>query len=212
MKLLFHLTGGGRFKLNKHFEKFKEILIDIKKNCFKNEWLRHIVEPWIKRGNYFVLFYPRDIETFLDEKIVAPYRSFSNTFGYNKEEWFASIDVTFVTRLNGNNLTLKYILSILNSKLIGYWLWFNGKRKGNVLELYPKPLSEIPIKKISEDEQKPFIEVVDKILELTRTEDYLENLKKQTQVKEYEKQIDQLVYKLYGLTAEEIKIVEEHSK
>ena len=28
-------------------------------------------------------------------------------------------------------------------------------------------------------------------------------------VKKYEKEIDQLVYKLYGLTEEEIKIVEE---
>lgn len=32
---------------------------------------------------------------------------------------------------------------------------------------------------------------------------------KQTQVKALEKQIDQLVYKLYGLTEEEIKIIEE---
>lgn len=32
--------------------------------------------------------------------------------------------------------------------------------------------------------------------------------KKQAQIKELEKEIDQLVYKLYGLTDEEIKIVE----
>ena len=31
---------------------------------------------------------------------------------------------------------------------------------------------------------------------------------KQAKVKEYEQQIDQMVYKLYGLTKEEIKIVE----
>ncbi len=30
--------------------------------------------------------------------------------------------------------------------------------------------------------------------------------------REYEKQIDRLVYKLYGLTPEEIKIVEENTK
>lgn len=32
---------------------------------------------------------------------------------------------------------------------------------------------------------------------------------RQAKVKEYERQIDQMVYKLYGLTEEEIKIVEE---
>jgi hypothetical protein len=37
----------------------------------------------------------------------------------------------------------------------------------------------------------------------------LENPAKQAKVKEYENQIDQMVYKLYGLSSEEIKIVEE---
>jgi len=34
----------------------------------------------------------------------------------------------------------------------------------------------------------------------------------QTQVKQLESQIDQMVYKLYSLTADEIAIVEGHSK
>ena len=71
-----------------------------------------------------------------------------------------------------------------------------------------KPLSEIPIKKIPKKEQKPFVELVDKILAITKDDDYLENPIKQAKVREYEKQIDQLVYNLYGLTEEEIKIVE----
>jgi len=50
---------------------------------------------------------------------------------------------------------------------------------------------------------------VNQILFLTQSEDYLENPQKQAKVKEYERQIDQLVYKLYDLTDEEIKIVEE---
>ena len=49
---------------------------------------------------------------------------------------------------------------------------------------------------------------VNKILSFIKDEDYLENLQKQAKVKEYEHQIDQLVYKLYGLTEEEIPIVE----
>ena len=49
---------------------------------------------------------------------------------------------------------------------------------------------------------------VNKILSLTQSENYLENPQKQAKVKEYERQIDQLVYELYELTDEEIKIVE----
>jgi hypothetical protein len=47
-------------------------------------------------------------------------------------------------------------------------------------------------------------------LAITKDIDYLENQTKQTIVKEYEKQIDQLVYNLYNLTEEEIKIIEEN--
>lgn len=42
--------------------------------------------------------------------------------------------------------------------------------------------------------------------------DYLRNKTKQIKVEEYERQIDQMVYKLYELTPEEIKIVEESIK
>lgn len=48
----------------------------------------------------------------------------------------------------------------------------------------------------------------DKILAITKDDDYLRNPEKQAKVKELEKKIDQLVYKLYDLTDEEIKIIE----
>ena len=53
---------------------------------------------------------------------------------------------------------------------------------------------------------------MDKILSITKAVDYLQNPAKQTQVKEYEKQIDQLVYKLYDLTPAEIKVIESGTK
>lgn len=61
---------------------------------------------------------------------------------------------------------------------------------------------------LSDAKQQPFISCVERILSLTQSFDYLQNLAKQMQVKDYEKQIDELVYQLYGLTDEEIKIVE----
>ena len=53
-----------------------------------------------------------------------------------------------------------------------------------------------------------FMNIINQILFLTQSEDYLENPQKQAKVKEYEREIDQLVYKLYGLIEEEIRIVE----
>jgi len=58
---------------------------------------------------------------------------------------------------------------------------------------------------VSEVAQQPFITLVDQILTVKR-----ENPVADTSG--LEKQIDQLVYKLYGLTKEEIKIVEDSSR
>lgn len=42
-----------------------------------------------------------------------------------------------------------------------------------------------------------------------KDDDYLKNVEKQAKVRDIEHQIDELVYKLYGLTDDEIKVVEE---
>ena len=73
-------------------------------------------------------------------------------------------------------------------------------------------LQDLPIKRIGVKEQQPFVTVVKGILAITKDGDYLQNLSKQAQVREYEQQIDQMVYELYGLTKEEIKIVEGTTK
>jgi len=54
--------------------------------------------------------------------------------------------------------------------------------------------------------------MINQILTLTKDDDYLDNPDKKAKVKRLEKEIDQLVYKLYDLTSEEIKIVEEFNK
>lgn len=80
---------------------------------------------------------------------------------------------------------------------------------GRAYTLKHETISSIPIKKMSKKAQEPFIEVVDRILAIANSNDYLSNSEKQAKVRDYERQIDQMVYKLYGLTAEEVKVVEE---
>jgi hypothetical protein len=70
-------------------------------------------------------------------------------------------------------------------------------------------LKKLPIKNISTQNQLSFKKLVEQILEITTaSKDYLSNDAKQAKVKEYECKIDRMVYELYGLTKEEIKIVE----
>ena len=68
--------------------------------------------------------------------------------------------------------------------------------------LYSSPnVSKMFIKKVDIKEQKPFIELVDQILSAKGSDPGADT-------RELEREIDQLVYALYGLTEAEIAIVE----
>jgi len=69
-------------------------------------------------------------------------------------------------------------------------------------------LTNIPIKKATVQEQKLFINLVNEIFAIAKSEDYPKDSLKKTKIKKYENQIDQMVYKLYDLTDVEIEIVE----
>ena len=97
--------------------------------------------------------------------------------------------------ITDESFDLKYVHSLLNSQLLDYFfnVYFNE------YEVKPLHLSQLPIKKIEEKAQQPFVALVDQILELKKAD-------KDTQALENE--IDALVYRLYDLTADEIAIVE----
>lgn len=157
----------------------------------------------LKEGKWWVIFAARKSIAFSEPKIVVPQRSYSNTFGYNETTWYASADVYFITSKNAlKSISLKYILALLNSKIYYLWLYHKGKRKGKMLELYQKPLSQIPIKEVSAETQKPLIELADKILAAKSSDPNAD-----TSILEHE--VDGLVYQLYGLTSEEIALVEK---
>jgi tRNA1(Val) A37 N6-methylase TrmN6 len=175
--------------INRHLIKYKKILRKIRE--INNENL----DDWcfLRRG----AAHP---SIFSSSKIVAPQRSKTNTFGYNEIDWYASADVYFITTKD-TSFKLRYILMLLNSKLYYFWLYNKGKRKGETLELYQKPLSEIPIKQVSSQVQDELIVFVDKIIDTK-----MRNPK--ADISGLERQIDNLVYRLYNLTLEEVRVIE----
>ncbi len=134
---------------------------------------------------------------FIGEKIAVQRKCPSEpTFTYLNFDSYLS--ATFYV-IKTSRFNLKYLTALLNSKLVAFWLRYKGKMQGNNYQIDKEPLVNIPIPKISKPEQQPFIALVDKIL----------TAKQQAQdTTTLETQIDQMVYKLYRLTADEIKIIE----
>jgi hypothetical protein len=98
--------------------------------------------------------------------------------------------------LNFSNL---YVLGILNSKVAQHFLKANRR---NNIQLYPDDWKKLPIPDITLEQQQPIIKLVNKILEKKR-----QNPKADTS--NLEREIDKIVYQLYGLSEEEIAIIEE---
>jgi adenine-specific DNA-methyltransferase len=91
------------------------------------------------------------------------------------------------------NIDLRYLLGILNSKYASILL--TNLRAGDY-HIYPEHLRNIPIPLVDKKQQQPIIDLVEKILTAKR-----KNHAADTTV--LEREIDGLVYELYGLTEEE---------
>lgn len=107
-----------------------------------------------------------------------------------------------------------YLLALINSILFNWYhltKFYTARIPMGSLKYPISFLKQLPIKSISACEQKPFIDLVDKIIAITKDSNYLQNPTKQAKVRDYERKIDQMVYKLYSLTDEEINIVEDAS-
>jgi restriction endonuclease S subunit len=112
------------------------------------------------------------------------------------------LDSTHVHTLIDNKFELKYLLGLFNSKFIRYIYNLMVQEQGRVFaQVKTIVLKDIPIKLINKKEQNKMIVLVDKIIETKRQTD-------EADTTALEAQIDQLVYQLYELTAEEIAIVE----
>ena len=94
--------------------------------------------------------------------------------------------------------SIKYVLAVMNSSFSNRFL--QSTRRSNT-DLYPDDWRALSIPDISLEQQQTVVELVDQIL-AAKVQDPAAD------VRALEGEIDRLVYALYGLTEEEIRIVE----
>ena len=232
---------------------------------------------YLKYGKH--LASPRTFSLFDGSKIIV--REITGNYPkcliatYNEDIYLYNRSNIAIVEKENSNISLKYILAVINSKLLSYYFVKNTAK--SVRKLFPKiilnDLRKFPIKKISSDLQQPYIGLTDKMLllnanfqtinnkfnkyfsgqfhieKLTKklenwnelsfavfiTElnkaiktsggiqlakkdeiewmELFEDYKKQAQtlkqeIDKIDKEIDKMVYELYGLSEEEVAIVE----
>ncbi|WP_064809480.1 type IIG restriction enzyme/methyltransferase [Helicobacter pylori] len=117
------------------------------------------------------------------------------------------LDTNYFFEVSKFGNTKNYLLGLLNSKLLTFWLKAKNTPLGDMgaYRNYKYNIMELPMVKITAKNKKiadKIIALVDKILQ-AKEKDPKANTQK------LEKEIDALVYQLYHLTDEEIKIIEE---
>jgi hypothetical protein len=188
-------------KIKEHLEKFK---IELGKRATKQAWYE-LQQPQEKYA-----------ASFDKPKIVFPDISRYPKFCLDTKGVFFSNTVYFL------NSDSKYLLGLLNSKL----LWFMIRGLSNALRgglwrfrLFSGHVEKLPIRTIDLADQddrrknKHMIELVEAMLVLAthkanaKTQNEMEIISRQ--IARNEAEIDRLVYELYGLSEEEIKIIED---
>lgn len=183
--------------------------VDIEKYPNTKKWLLNFKEALDKRNegkkdviSWCSLHRPRvKSELDLKEKILL-----QNTRNESmKIRLAATLDDSSVYASQGinflipktNKYNLHFLLGILNSKLLNFLF----ATKFLNLAIKAEYVKQVRIPTATKEQQQEIISLVDKILEAKKTDASADTT-------ELEKQIDQKVYKLYGLNPGEINIVE----
>jgi len=138
---------------------------------------------------------------------------------YDDAQFYALNTLVVITLVPRVDLNIKYVLGLLNSRLMSfYYVTYLKSTKKVFSEIQARQLAQLPIRTINFSDHADkarhdrMVQLVEAMLALHRhkaaVRTKVEQELYQRQIEATDRQIDALVYELYGLTAEEIAIVE----
>ncbi|MGK7940599.1 MAG: class I SAM-dependent DNA methyltransferase [Crocosphaera sp.] len=137
--------------------------------------------------------YYKEFET---DKIAYPDIANQCNFALDYNQMITDCTIFFISH------TFNSLIAILNSKVIDFFFpHICPKVRGDFMRFKSIYVSQIPIPKATKKQDTDITEIVNKIIKI-------KNNNPDADVSHLEKEIDQIVYELYGLTPEEIAIVE----
>lgn len=173
-----------------------------------------------KGENWYAFGYPKSMVLFQNPKIVVP--DYNNQASFTLDLGGHFYKTGYGIILKDDKLSPKYILGVLNSTLLFKYLCSIGTLlRGGYVRFWTKFIEQLPIRTIdfssSADRRihDDIVILVDKMLSLNKRLNELgdkktdERYKIEEEIKKTGAEIDELVYKLYGITEEEKEIIEE---
>src|SRR5690606_38728930 len=137
----------------------------------------------------------RKEDFFIGEKIISVRMNFELIFTYTDLDCYVTL--TFYS-VNAYRFNLKFLTTLLNSKLIAFWLRYKGKMQGNNYQIDKEPLVEIPIVQPESGIEK-FTILLDYLLFLKNPDNksIVEHTSNDRIASHIEDVLDMMVYELY---------------
>jgi hypothetical protein len=164
-----------------------------------DEYLR----PVVKRAEFFKNFKNSYSQKTLRSKIIIKGLNLLDGFLDDEGITIPGKTTLVITSQTDNKDDLKFILALINSTVIFYYIKekYSASSYNQGITFTKDMLNGIPYPIVDASMRKGIIAIVDRILEAKRADPAAD-------VSAWEREIDRLVYALYGLTEEEIAIVE----
>lgn len=200
-----------KYRLKDFFEIFQgEVNLTIKKEYYSDKKYKNYLPMW--RGDNVGKYYPQSKPKewcnkiasnnhFTQRRIILQQVSnqgqqFRTKAFISDKDFICGNSTNYLISKNNENLLL--FLGIINSKVFNFYFnYFSFTNHLTVKELENIPIPEINSK--NKNLEDKIINLVDRIIE---------GKKSGIDMRELEEEVDRLVYKLYGLTEEEINIIE----
>ena len=181
-------------------------------------WLRHNYEDFIKE-NETVAFNKSFFQA--PVKIITRQTGDSIIGTLDTEQWYTGRSLHCTIPKPSCQLSLKYILGLLNSKLMTHFYQQMSPERGRAqAQVKLNKIRKLPIRCIDFDnptEKKlhdDLVTLVEMLLELNKKlieirETWQDREELEREIKRTDERIDRLAFKLYGLTEEEIAVVKD---
>ena len=193
-------------RLRAHLKRFRPVM-------------EHRRETQRGANSWWHLHWPRDERVWQAPKIVALQMANRPSFAVARRPVYVPFSANVFVLKPGISEDLSYLAGLLNSRLLWSWYSHYAKRRGVGLEINGNVLARTPIRRIDVSDagdkslHDEIVAKVEAMLEAKRQLAKAKTDKDKTRCENkcdaLDRQIDRLVYDLYGLTADEIRIVEQ---
>lgn len=157
----------------------------------------------------------REQRYFEEPKLICKGMFLKPDFYFDDEKYYCGFSFSVIIQ-KSKEYDLKLLLAIMNSKLGEYWFNLNGKKRGvgvdigvKVFRLFPlPPKTNTKYNQTNEAIIKAVNQLAELNTQLSNTSLHTALQQLDRQIKHLENKINTLVYVLYELTQEELKIIE----